>query len=188
MASNRALYIQIQVIHMGQEITQTHFNEQSFQDYRRCLFAEAELLQSQLHEGRFSDVGEIGGYELESWLVDHNYFPAPINQRFLASIDNPLVVLGILQIAFGKNAVPAGIRIFGQSRIFFNDLVSSPPNANIGTIAVKNTVFVLEPSALSACIHPATPIIGWITANPAGLLLLCSVSHVLSCILFHLIR
>ena len=99
---------------MGQEITQTQFNEQSFQDYRCCLFAEAELLQSQLHEGRFSDVGEIGGYELESWLVDHNYFPAPINQRFLASIDNPLVVpeLSLFNVELNGEPLPLRGRVF----------------------------------------------------------------------------
>ena len=91
---------------MGQEIAHTAFNEQSFADYRRRLSAEAELLQSQLSEGLFSDTGEIGGYELECWLVDHNYFPAPVNQRFLANVNNPLVVPELSRFNVELNSTP----------------------------------------------------------------------------------
>lgn len=77
---------------MGQEISQTHFNEQTFKEYNCRLLNEAELLQTQLEKRCFSNIGEICGYELEFWLVDHNYFPSPINQAFLTRLNNPLVV------------------------------------------------------------------------------------------------
>lgn len=91
---------------MGQEINQTQFNEQAFKEYERRLFNEAKLLQAQLSEGYFSNVGEIGGYELESWLVDHNYFPAPINQSFLTRLNNPLVVPELSRFNVELNSVP----------------------------------------------------------------------------------
>lgn len=91
---------------MGQEINQTQFNEQAFKEYECRLFNEATLLQAQLSEGCFSDVGDIGGYELESWLVDHNYFPAPINQSFLTRLNNPLVVPELSRFNVELNSVP----------------------------------------------------------------------------------
>lgn len=91
---------------MGQEINQTQFNEQAFKEYEHRLFNEAKLLQAQLSEGYFSNVGDIGGYELESWLVDHNYFPAPINQSFLTRLNNPLVVPELSRFNVELNSVP----------------------------------------------------------------------------------
>jgi hypothetical protein len=91
---------------MGQEITQTQFNEETFKVYERRLFDEAELLQTQLSEGCFSDIGDIGGYELESWLVDHNYFPSPINQSFLTRLNNPLVVPELSRFNVELNGAP----------------------------------------------------------------------------------
>ena len=91
---------------MGQEITQTHFNEETFKVYERRLSDEAELLQIQLSKGRFSDIGDIGGYELESWLVDHNYFPSPINQSFLTRLNNPLVVPELSRFNVELNGAP----------------------------------------------------------------------------------
>jgi hypothetical protein len=95
---------------MGQEITQTQFDEATFREYERRLFHEAELLSSQLAASRFSDIGEIGGYELESWLVDHNYFPAPINQAFLARLNNPLVVPELSRFNVELNGAPLPLR------------------------------------------------------------------------------
>lgn len=95
---------------MGQEINQTHFNEQAFKEYERRLLNEAELLQAQLSQGCFSDVGDIGGYELECWLVDHNYFPAPINQSFLTRLNNPLVVPELSRFNVELNSVPLPLR------------------------------------------------------------------------------
>jgi gamma-glutamylcysteine synthetase len=95
---------------MGQEITQTRFDDDTFREYERRLFHEAELLWTELSEGHFSDTGEIGGYELESWLVDHNYFPAPINQTFLARLNNPLVVPELSRFNVELNGAPLPLR------------------------------------------------------------------------------
>lgn len=91
---------------MGQEISQTQFDDVTFREYERRLFHETELLWEHLSENRFSDIGEIGGYELESWLLDHNYFPAPINQEFLARLDNPLVVPELSRFNVELNGAP----------------------------------------------------------------------------------
>lgn len=95
---------------MGQEIHQTQFNDQVFAEYQRRLRAETELLGAQLAEGYFSRKGEIGGYELESWLVDHNYFPSPINQRFLDRLNNPLVVHELSRFNVELNGAPQPLK------------------------------------------------------------------------------
>lgn len=95
---------------MGQEIDQTQFNDQVFREYQRRLSQEIELLRSQLSEGRFSGIGEIGGYELESWLVDHNYFPSPVNQEFLTRLNNPLVVHELSRFNVELNGAPVPLK------------------------------------------------------------------------------
>ncbi len=95
---------------MGQEINQTQFNDQVFAEYQRRLKAETELLGDQLAEGHFSQTGETGGYELESWLVDHNYFPSPINQRLLDRLNNPLVVHELSRFNVELNGAPQPLK------------------------------------------------------------------------------
>lgn len=91
---------------MGQEIGVTQFTEEIFKEFQSRLINELEILQSQLAKGDFSDTGEICGYELESWLVDHNYYPSPINQDFLALLNNPLVVPELSRFNIELNGEP----------------------------------------------------------------------------------
>jgi hypothetical protein len=91
---------------MGQEINLTEFDDDTFREYDRRLSHESGLLWTELTKGRFSDIGEIGGYELETWLVDHNYFPSPINQVFLTRLNNPLVVAELSRFNVELNGAP----------------------------------------------------------------------------------
>jgi len=91
---------------MGQEIGLTQFTEEVFKEYQSRLVHELEILQSQLANGDFSDTGDMCGYELESWLVDHNYYPSPINQDFLAQLNNPLVVPELSRFNVELNGKP----------------------------------------------------------------------------------
>jgi hypothetical protein len=52
----------------------------------------------------------VGGYELECWLLDHNYFPAPINQAYLARLNNPLVVPELSRFNVELNGTPQPLR------------------------------------------------------------------------------
>ena len=44
--------------------------------------------------------------EIETWIVDHNFFPAPINQRLLEALDNPLVVPELSRFNVELNCEP----------------------------------------------------------------------------------
>ena len=104
---------------MGQEINQTQFDDQVFSEYRCRLSREIALLEEQLSHGIFSAIGEIGGYELESWLVDHNYFPSPINQAFLTRLNNPLVVHELSRFNVELNNTPMPLKGNTLSAIAF---------------------------------------------------------------------
>ncbi|MDM8546816.1 glutamate-cysteine ligase family protein [Candidatus Venteria ishoeyi] len=77
---------------MGQEITSSHFNAADFTEFSRRLQLETALLESWFIGNRFSDSAQKGGLELEAWLIDAHFRPAPVNQAFLQQLNNPLVV------------------------------------------------------------------------------------------------
>ncbi len=77
---------------MGQEIADSRFTERHFDEFRRRLARETELLGAWISEGRLACDEPLGGFELEAWLIDGRGWPAPVNERFLAALDDPLVV------------------------------------------------------------------------------------------------
>ena len=77
---------------MGQEIGETRFTPQDFVDYAERLRVETALLGDWFREGVFSPRDRMGGFELEAWLVDSMARPAPVNEQFLKTLDNPMVV------------------------------------------------------------------------------------------------
>jgi gamma-glutamyl:cysteine ligase YbdK (ATP-grasp superfamily) len=77
---------------MGQEIEETQFTPQDFEEYARRLREETELLAEWFRSGVFSPRARMGGFELEAWLIDDAARPAPVNDVFLERLDNPMVV------------------------------------------------------------------------------------------------
>ncbi len=95
---------------MGQEIAHSQFSEEDFAGFRRRLEAETRLLGEWLREGRFPRRDYQSGFELEAWLVDAAMRPAPANQRFLAQLNNPLVVPELATFNIEFNATPVTLR------------------------------------------------------------------------------
>ena len=91
---------------MGQEIGRIHFREEDFERFRGRLVEETALLETWLRAGRFDDRSYVGGFELEAWLVDHNFFPLPRNQEYLTRLDNPLVVPELSKFNVELNGTP----------------------------------------------------------------------------------
>lgn len=65
---------------MGQEIGGREFSEEDFTRFRNRLAQETLSLRQAFVAGQCSDCGPFIGLELEVWLIDHNFFPAPHNQ------------------------------------------------------------------------------------------------------------
>ncbi len=94
---------------MGQEISATSFDEEAFAEYSRRLYDETALLETLLSEQRFSSRQSVGGYELECWLLDHNYYPTPINQKLLDKLNDPLVVPELSRFNVEINGQPLAL-------------------------------------------------------------------------------
>jgi len=77
---------------MGQEIEATRFTPQDFVAYAGRLRQETELLGQWFAQDAFSARDRMGGFELEAWLIDGAARPAPVNERLLAQLANPMVV------------------------------------------------------------------------------------------------
>jgi len=67
---------------MGKEINKREFNEDDFDLFSQQLKIETEILRSWFREDKFSRSGFVAGLELEAWLIDKNFQPAPINEEF----------------------------------------------------------------------------------------------------------
>ena len=91
---------------MGQEITRSAFRSQDFARFSERLAVETELLASLLRDDRFDQSAYVAGFELEAWLLDHNYFPLPGNETYLARLDNPLVVPELSKFNVELNGTP----------------------------------------------------------------------------------
>ena len=99
---------------MGDEIAQRHFNAEDYTRFRRRLDEETAAVQALFEHGGFSERGDIAGFELEAWLVDAHGNPAPENERFLATLDNPLVVPELAAFNVELNGSPCAMagRVF----------------------------------------------------------------------------
>lgn len=95
---------------MGQEIPTSRFSRHDFLSFQECLRVETELLGEALRRGHFADADPVGGFELEAWLVDARCAPAPINERFLAELQNPFAVPELAAFNFEINGTPQPLR------------------------------------------------------------------------------
>ena len=95
---------------MGDEIRHSHFTRAEEEEYRRRLQRETARLADWFAEGRFSTRTPVAGCELEAWLVDGQGCPAPINEAFLARLDDPLVVPELSRFNVEFNTPPLALR------------------------------------------------------------------------------
>lgn len=75
---------------MGQEIKEAFFLEKDFDIFRSYLERETKLLQNWCCNNMLANDGLVGGFEIESWLLDQNFNPALVNEEFLHQFDNAL--------------------------------------------------------------------------------------------------
>ncbi len=91
---------------MGEEIRATGFTDVEKARFAARLAEETELARTLFAGDRFSRAGHMLGFEVETWILDHNYFPAPINQRLLEVLGNPLVVPELSRFNLELNCDP----------------------------------------------------------------------------------
>jgi len=56
------------------------------------------------------------------------------------SLDHPIIVIGILPVGLGQNAITGGRRLSGQRLIFVENLVRVAANPDVGATAIENLI------------------------------------------------
>ena len=98
---------------MGQEIASTHFTAEDFEEFGERLSHETALLEQWLEDDGFSRGEQVGGFELEAWLVDEQMRPSPINQTLIERLGDPLVVPELACFNLEINGTPQ--RLYGTA-------------------------------------------------------------------------
>lgn len=91
---------------MGEEIDSGQFSEQDFAMFAKRLETETALLHSWFVDEQFANDKEMGGFELEAWLVDAQAMPAADNVAYLEALNNPLVVPELSKFNIELNSTP----------------------------------------------------------------------------------
>ncbi len=102
---------------MGREIEQSTFSAEQTAQFVERVAKETELLDSLWSGGNLSDSGYVGGFELEAWLLDHNFFPLPRNEDLLKRLDSPLVVPELSRFNVELNGTPQPMRAGALRRL-----------------------------------------------------------------------
>lgn len=91
---------------MGQEIDKQHFLHADFERFQDRLTEETHTLREWFREGRFSSGPNVGGFELEAWLVDSHCRPTPIGDAFLERIDRHIATSELGRFNIELNGKP----------------------------------------------------------------------------------
>ncbi|MES9874141.1 MAG: glutamate-cysteine ligase family protein [Candidatus Sedimenticola sp. 6PFRAG7] len=91
---------------MGQEIADSRFSDDDFIAFSERLESETRLLGNWLRDGVFPSTEHVGGFELETWLVDSAGDPAPINDLCLEKLNDSLVVPELARFNLEINGHP----------------------------------------------------------------------------------
>ncbi len=91
---------------MGQDIASRSFTDADFAAFTEALRRETETLESWLADGRFSEEHPVGGFELEAWLTDPEFRPAPLNDVVLERMDDPLLTTELARFNIELNTEP----------------------------------------------------------------------------------
>ena len=105
---------------MGQEIGLSHFKYHDFHRFDRLIQREMDVLREWFRDDTFSTRRSIAGLELETWIVDQQGNPLPINDELLARVDSRDVVpeLSRFNIEFNVDPQPLagrGLELLEQS-------------------------------------------------------------------------
>lgn len=97
---------------MGEEIAAARFTQADFARFGDNLRRETEIAHGLFANEAFSPSDFMLGFEIEAWIVDHNYFPASINQHLLETLAHPLVVPELSRFNVELNCTP--LRLAGD--------------------------------------------------------------------------
>ena len=99
---------------MGEEILHSHFIDADFTRFDVSLADETEQLTQFFSQDKFANEHPVSGFEIESWLVDQHFRPAPLNEAFLKAFNNPLASpeLASFNVEINTEPRPLNGRVF----------------------------------------------------------------------------
>ena len=108
---------------MGDEIEHSHFVEDDFTRFKTALETETQQLSELFSADGFDKSRPVSGFEIEAWLVDQNFRPAPLNEAFLKAFDNPLASPELASFNIEVNTEPRLIHghVFSTMHHSLND-------------------------------------------------------------------
>lgn len=94
---------------MGDEISRWDFSSEDYKEFKQRLRNESRILKGWFENNDFESTDGKCGFELEAWLMDKQYQPAPVNESFLDCLADPLVVPELSKFNFEINSTPCSI-------------------------------------------------------------------------------
>lgn len=94
---------------MGQEIHTQFYQAADFQYFQQRLAIETRLLECLINQRQCSERHPVAGFEIEAWLLDQQMRPAPCNEAYLASFNNPLASAELAKFNIELNTSPLSL-------------------------------------------------------------------------------
>ncbi len=94
---------------MGRDIASRSFTDADFAAFSERLKSDTETLERWLADGYFCEAHPVGGFELEAWLTDHDFRPAPLNEEVLRHLQDPLLTTELARFNIELNTEPAAL-------------------------------------------------------------------------------
>jgi hypothetical protein len=91
---------------MGQEIEKTFFSKEDYDQFRYYLEKETSQLEALFNDGVVTNDALMGGFEIESWLLNESLQPAPLNKEFIDRFDSSLATPELAQFNLEFNNMP----------------------------------------------------------------------------------
>ena len=112
-----AIPTQLAIRKMGEEIGTSGFTRDDFAQFADRLAEETEIVRRLFSSNSFSREEHTLGFEIECWILDHNYFPASINQQLLETLAHPLIVPELSRFNVELNCEPLVLLgdVFGRA-------------------------------------------------------------------------
>ncbi len=94
---------------MGEEIEAVAFTQEDAARFQRRLESETALARELFEADAFSNEGYAFGFEVETWILDHSFFPSPVNQQLLERLNDPLAVPELSRFNLELNSEPLAL-------------------------------------------------------------------------------
>ncbi len=105
---------------MGQEIHTTAYQEADYKRFHQRLTAETELLAKFIEDRHCSEQAPVSGFEIEAWLLFDDMRPAPLNESYLKSFNNPMAGPELAKFNVEMNTPPVPLAGDAFSRLHRN--------------------------------------------------------------------